>query len=256
MRKPTPIAAALLATTVLAAQGGLNFTSPDGNIEAHGADGRILTDFKQSVYRFEITGGGGKVHAIVHDQGLEFFSSRLEGVAVPDPTSKKAKALMLKRATASGGVRVIKTSDGNRTELAGATANFTGTAKAGSLTLGGGVKMTNLAAEKAQSLVATGSSAVATLATVGKKESPVRTATLRGPVSIDAIERNSRGGVDKVHATGSRLEIDNTVRPAKLSLVGNVRADSPQHGHFSGEVIVLRITDKGEVVSIEARTRS
>jgi hypothetical protein len=248
MKKPTLISAALLAAAAFATQGGLDFVSPDGNVEAHGAGGRMLLEGE--VYRFDIIGGTHKVHAMVHDQGLEFYSGRLQGVAVPDP--KKPKSMMLKRATASGGVQVIKSSESERSEITGTTATFSGTAASGSLTLAGPVKLTNVASAKSQRLTATGSSMIAALAAAGKKELPIRTASLRGPVTIDASERTRTGGLDTVHATGSRLDIDNTVKPAKLSLSGGVKVDSPQHGHFGGSTVILRVNERGEVVSIEA----
>jgi hypothetical protein len=251
MTKRIAILAAAM-TTALALPQGLSYSSATGNIEVHGSGGRVIQDLKAGVWRFDVTGQGSKVHAVIRDEGLEFFADRVQGVAVPDP--KKPGSMNLKNATASGGVRVIKTATGTRTEMTGAVAKFAGSGKGGTLNLGGPVKLTNFSSANSQNLAASGSSAIATLAAGGKKDLPLKTATLLGPVVIDASERNSKGGVDTVHVTGSRLDIDNTVKPAKLKLTGGVRMTSPQYGHFTGSQIVMTVNERGEVVSVDLRS--
>ena len=257
MRNTSLLWVVSLAGLAMAAQQHLDYYSPTKNIEVHGTSGIInLASAGKAgmpdTYHFDIRGGGAKVHAFVHDEQLEFFADRVQG----DATTGQKGRNGLRKATASGGVRIVKSAGGARSEIIGSVANYKREATNANLDMNGPIKLTNFSPQNNRTLVATGSSAVATLGSAIVGSPPLRTATLKGPVAIDMSERVPNKGVSTVHARGNRLDIDNTTKPAKLTLSGGVTIDSPQFGHLSGvSQAILNLNEKGEITSIESNTR-
>lgn len=220
------------------------FTDPSKNVEVRGKSGTFSLEAGPT-YRFDLRSG---VRAIVRDQGLEFTAQRVQGV-----TAKSGAKGALKRATATGGVKVVKSSAGTRTELTGDTAIYALKGAVSSLDLSGPVRITQITAAKSESLLATGTSASAILAAGRSASEPMRSATLKGPVAIDATSRVAGGGVEKIHAKGSRLDVDNTTVPAKLVLSGAVEIHGKQYGDARGlSKVTMLLNSRREVVSIQA----
>lgn len=199
------------------------------------------------VYHFELTNPGGMVHAISKKQQIEFFAPRME----VDAASMKGKgADYIRSATATGGIRTIRTGAGGRAEMTGSVAKYAATDGKATLTIGGPVKMTN-SSPGGQGFVATGSSLVADLGNANSRMT-FQTATLNGPVHL-TIKRAASAGqqVTDLRISAHKMVLDQATKPATITLSGGVNGSGFASGMSVDSAlsrVVLTLNDSGEVV--------
>lgn len=199
------------------------------------------------VYHFELTNPGGQVHAISKKQQIEFFAPRMQ----VDAVSMKGKgADYIRTATATGGIRTIRTGTGGRAEMTGSVAKYVVTGGKATLTIGGPVKMTN-SSPGGQGFVATGSSLVADLGSASSKVI-FQTATLNGPVHL-TIKRAASGGQQETDLSISahKMVLDQASKPTTITLSGGVSGSGLASGMTVDSAlsrVVLTLDDSGEVI--------
>ncbi|HVT11613.1 MAG TPA: hypothetical protein VHE55_05055 [Fimbriimonadaceae bacterium] len=204
----------------------------------------VRTD--KSTYHFVLTNPGGVVHAISEKQHIEFMAPRMQVDAI-SVFGKDNEANAIRNATASGGIRAIRTGNGGRAEMTGSTAKYSADGAKASLRIGGPVKLTNTGTG-GHGFTATGSSLVADLGPSRTFE----TATLNGPVrlQIRQAEQSGQPGLDLVVAA-SKLLLDETSKPTTITLSGGVHINGVGSGMTAESTLsrlVLRLDDQGEVV--------
>lgn len=237
MRKLAPL---LLGLATLAVAQTPLYHDAAGNIAVYATSGRV--QIAKGRWTFDASSKAKPVHVVIRDQGLDFYAERVHGVI----TTKGGKSA-LDQATATGNVRFVKVGAGGRSELTGATATYAASGSLAKLTLTGGVRLTD--ARGKQSLVARATKATATLSPGAKASDPLRSATLEGSVVVDGRQRVSPTETKTLHVTARRMELDNTLDPAKLTLSGGVVATG-SFGRMSLSTAILTIDDRGEIVSI------
>src|SRR5437763_15921787 len=101
MRRISAIAASILITAA-AAQTGLQYREASGSLLMRWTE-FSLTQMPGGVFRFDLT---GNVYVASKTQGIEVWAPRVRADAI----SKKGKqADAIRRATATGGVRIVRT---------------------------------------------------------------------------------------------------------------------------------------------------
>lgn len=225
--------------TLAAAQTPL-YRDATGNVAVFATSGRVQID--KGHWVFDATSKGSPVHVMVRNQGVDFFADRVHGVI-----GTKGGQTQLDQATATGNVRFVKVGSGARSELLGAKAAYVASGTLAKLTATGGVRLTDSRGK--QSIVARAAKATATLSPGPRSVDPLRSATLEGSVVVDGRQRVSAAETKTLHVTALRMELDNTVNPAKLTLSGGVVATG-SFGRMTLSTAILTIDDQGEIVSI------
>lgn len=214
---------------------------------------------------FTFTFGGNPVSGYSRSQGLEFSAKTISGRAVSD----KSGGLLLRNATASGGVVV----DIERTEDAGtkiigklttSTATIDDPGSAATIKIPSAFTYTQTDTDKAEKRVITmngssGTVVVDTLKAISK--SPLRSANIVGRVKVVIKVTDLKDGkstTTDMEATGDRLTYDGNGRVMVLS--GNVVFDGSQNDNtgagFLGQMNADKLTvwfqgDKFEVKNIK-----
>lgn len=204
------------------------------------------------VYRFKLRSPGGKVYVESKKQGIELFAPAIDVDAV---SSRGKEADGIKTATATGGVRAIRTGSDGRSEITGKSASYTRLQAGAKLQVAGPVHLTNFAVAGQQTQDATGSSLVAMLSRTGE----VDTATLNGPVKIK-VRQAPQGGnkATDLNLTGDTMVLEQHGKPGKITLSGHVMlsglvAGNQFEGHYTR--VVLTLDQNGEVSSFEGVLR-
>jgi hypothetical protein len=148
----------------------------------------------------------------------------------------------LKRATASGGARIIQTASGRSSRLQSNTATYTAQGNGATVQANGAVRIVNVDQAKRETMTATGSRGTAKL----DPNSPrgISSATLDGPVRVEIVQ--SAGTGSKVVFTGNRMNLSGN----QVSLTGNVKASGAGASRFGNlsnvDSIVVTLNERGE----------
>ncbi len=155
----------------------------------------------------------------------------------------------LQKAVATGGVHAVKRSAAGTSNITAATGTYTAGVQISRLDLTGNVKIIDSTGKRVTTV--TGHSGYATLDLNAKGTgSGLRTASLSGPVRIDAVQQQTDGG--HIVATGNHLDIDNPAHTVTLSghvnVVGNQKSTLGElHG---ADRAVLMMNAQGQVASV------
>lgn len=212
-----------------------------------------LSKLPGPVYRFVLAVPGGQVYVSSKKQGVEFYAPKIVVNAI---SIKGKEADAIRDATATGGVRAIRTAANGKGEITGKSANYVVKGSSASLTVSGPVNLTGSQAG-AKNYVASGSSLNADLGS-GKSDQPFKTATLQGPVQI-RIHQAPQGKAQQgdLTVTGQRLVLDEASTPPTMTMIGNVHLHglggvTSVEGTFSR--IVIGLNKKGEAETFEGYT--
>ncbi len=251
VKRPFVLGIAVFVVASLAiGQGVFRYTDQAGALVVNAKSARF-TQAAGPVYKFTLSG-----NVVVDDktQGLKLSSQQVTLDAVPSKADSKKSEV--RKAIATGGVQVTKTvttpRGGRITKMTGSKGDYTNRTSDGLVNLSGPVTMTNLDSASQQSLVATGSTAVAIVEpkTTGKRGG-LRSATLTGSVKITVVQAPVGGkkGSTMV-ATGNRMVFDNLSTPPTITLSGNVNMEGRGPGSFGTmrgvSRAVLTLNDDGE----------
>lgn len=149
----------------------------------------------------------------------------------------------LQSATASGGVTVVQSAGGSSSTMSSSTATYTAQGKGALVQAKGSVRLKNLNTAKKETLIATGSSASATLNPNSKRG--MDRATLNGPVSVEVVQSSAQGS--RVIFTGQKLVLAGDT----VTLSGNVKASGAGASRFGNlsnvDSLVVQLNEKGEM---------
>ena len=153
------------------------------------------------------------------------------------------------KAVATGGVHAIKSGAGGNTDITASTGTYTSTGQSSKLTLTGSTKIVSRSSTGTTTV--TGGGGVANLdPSANGSGNGLRTATLTGPVRIEAVQQNTNGGT--ITATGSKLTIDNPAHTVTLSGGVNVTGNGQSTlGELRGaDRVVLVLNSQGQIASV------
>ncbi|MFI5387403.1 MAG: hypothetical protein ACHQ50_14940 [Fimbriimonadales bacterium] len=239
------IGIALIAGSFASQQGYFSYTDAKKSLTLRAKE-FSQTTLPGEVYRFEFSTPGGQVYVASKTQGIEIYAPRVEVDAVRF-LSKDMN--LIRAASASGGVRAIRSVRDMKTEMRGATAKYQATNPA-TLNVSGPVTLASFKGDRA-SFEAAGSSLTADLG--GPRSStPFQTAVLSGPVRIKIRQaaQGSRAPTD-MNVSARRLLVNMAVKPNTVTLTGNVHIAGLAGGGTVESAlaeVVLYLDDKGEVV--------
>lgn len=173
---------------------------------------------------------------------------QIEAPSVVCDANTKGKS-KIGKAVGTGGVHAIKRGGGGTTDITASIGTYVSGGQTARLDLKGAVRVISKTAKGSTTI--TGHDGFATLENGGKGPgNGLRTATLSGPVRIEAVQQNTNGGT--IVATGSRLELNNATHTVTLS--GNVNVTGNQKstlGELRGaDRAVLVLNDRGQIASV------
>jgi len=192
----------------------------------------------------------GSVRIASRKQSFVLTANRVVADAGPGKGSKAVDEI--KKATATGGVKLVQSADNVSTNLQCAIANYRLAGDAAIVDCQGSVRIQNFDVAKQQAIVATGGSGTATLDKKAKEGFGLREATLTHSVKVDVLDSTTKGG----HAifTGDKL----TMTPNRITLTGNVKAQGNGTARFAnlGKVdsIVVNLNDRKEMTSFSFKS--
>ncbi len=231
----------LLVASFAVAAGGFLYHDASGNMSLSAQSGSLVSG--ASIYTFHLRGG---VTASSRKDGLVITAMEVVGDALP-----AKQETHIRHAVATGGARVVKTSTSGTSTLSSMKADYTDRGRDALVVMTGGVRITSVLSAKRQSWVITGPSGEATLDPAGSKGKGLRSAIIDGGARVQLDQ--ATGG--SMVATGRRLVLDNSTKPATLTLTGSVRVQGGSGTGFgslqNAQRAVLRLNEKGEVVSTE-----
>lgn len=240
-------AAALLALAL--AQGRFTYKDPKGDLSVVASSAKGVKLGANGLV-FDVA---GSVVLVSAKQGI-----RLQAAAVRGETVQNAsKQTELRRAVATGGVRLVKTGTGQNTDIQGWRADMNGDV----VQVSGPVTIRNVEPTKRETMVATGSSCTATLEPGSKgSKGGIRSAILKGPVRVNIVQEARPGeGATHVIATGSQMRVDNAGTGRIVVLTGNAKVSfqgAQKLGDMSAGTITLLLNTKGEVIEAQTGGRS
>jgi hypothetical protein len=204
------------------------------------------------IYRFDLRVPGGLVNVVSKKEGIEFFAPHIVADLI---AIKNKEASGIRSATASGGMRAIRTATGARSEITGSSATYTATGSTPKIEVSGPVRLTD-SQGTTKSFVATGRRLRADFRKE-KSANPLSTADLDGPVQI-TIKQAARGKTPAADATvnGQHLRLNRTAKPATITITGDVkvRGVAGTTSVVSGlKEIILTLNDKDQVIRTEGK---
>lgn len=252
--KPWTLAVALTSAFAVA-QFTTTYRDRDRNLEAVGPGGGSVS-YKVNGPTVLVLRGSANERAKIRSkqQGLTITAAQMN--AVVHPARDKQTRSQIESLTASGGVNVLKdvVQNGARqsTELTASSATYGEAGKEGRLTLEGNVTIRNVNEARKQTSVVTGSGGIVMLDPDAVGNDALRTATLRGPVKINVVEAPGQPGTapNNFVASGDRIVFDNTAKPAKVTLSGNVKIAGTGQQDFQTEgatQATILLNERGEM---------
>jgi hypothetical protein len=217
------------------------------------SNGLLVTQGDKGLLHFDLQGG---VRIASKDQGVSLSAARVLADTVPVKGTLKMKKTQVKSATATTGVVIEQLAGGQgnkRTTIRANKAVYTAQGDKGLVTLTGAVKIVSVDA-KDQTLTASGTSGIATLDPKAESSQGLRTATLRGPVTVTIQEVGRKG---QIVAKGDRLDVNRSLKPTTLTLTGHVTIQGQGEssmGTLAVKRAVFTLNDKGEFQTFRAET--
>lgn len=197
-----------------------------------------LIDHSEKLLKFTLV---GNVDVVSASQSVKIDADSIQFNAKPNP--KDSKAFVMETATATGHVIFVKTATsptGKRTtRIDGSKGNYIAGTSESTVRMAGPMKIETLDERQRPTMVATGSSGVASV-TTGKQsdmEDALRVATMEGPVQMDISQVDAKTGkLTKVHATSDRMVFENLTSGRKVTLIGsvNIKGIEGEVGELSG----------------------
>ena len=200
------------------------------------------------LYRFNLKSPGGNVYIASKKQGIEVYAPKidLDAIAV---LSKEVNTI--KTATASGGVRAVRSAPDGRSDFKGGTAKYTMQGARATLAISGPVRMTNFSSANQRSFDATGSSLMAEM----DKGGSMTTAILNGPVTLKIKQAaNGKNKASDLTVTAQKMVLAQRKSGGTLTLTGNVRPSGLLGGltfEGSSSRIVMTLNMFYEVVKVD-----
>lgn len=199
------------------------------------------------IYRFNLKSPGSKVYVASKQQGIELYAPVIDVDAL---ALKSREVNTVKTATATGGIRAIRTALDGRSDITGKTGKYAMARDGGTLKVAGPVRIINFSRKDQRTLDATGSSLVVNL----NGEGAMNDATLEGPVSIK-VRQPARGGREAGYmtVTGQRMVLAQTTKSGTVTITGNVRMNGVSGGFTFDNVfkrLVLVLDSNYEITNI------
>jgi hypothetical protein len=192
----------------------------------------------------------GKVNLLSKKEKVSLTASQVKADIASGKDAKRASSI--RRAVATGGVVIVQTAESQTAKLNSSTATYKALGAKGQVDARGAVRIETVNSQKKQTLVATGSSAIAILNKSSKKG--IESATLNGPVRVQIVQ--SAGESSTIVFTGNKL----TLAGNQVTLTGNVRASGQGAARFGNlgnvDSVVAMLNDKGELTSFKFRSGS
>ncbi len=189
-------------------------------------------------------------------QGVTISSDRLNFEAVPDP--KTPKNYIVRHAVATGKVivdKVVQSSTGKQTtHLEGPKADYAAGATESIVKMSGPMKITSLDEGQHETMVATGSSGLASLEpfTQSSQGNGLRKASLEGPVKMVLTQIDSKTNKPSVVTTTSdHVDLENLGTRRKMTLTGHVHIVGDAVGEFQKYNLMILILDKNGYLQVD-----
>lgn len=190
----------------------------------------------------------GDVLVVSVTQGISMQADTIQFNAKPNP--KDTKAYLLDTASAQGHVVVEKTvasASGKRvTRIEGPKGDFVAGTTTSVVNMTGPTKIQTFDEAQHPTMVATGTSAVASLepSKQSNVEDALKEATLEGPAHLDLSQFDAKSKKQSViHASSDRMILQIQPGGKKVTLIGNVHMTGDQ-GELSGAQQVVFVVDK------------
>ncbi len=232
-------------------KGDVTVMANSGGAEFVGADFKTI--------RFTVS---GNVAVASRSEGIGATAVRMTGVVEPNPAQKGE--MRLDELEATGGVTIIRTRTATvagkavtgRTDAKGDRATYkAGASSSGIATLtGNAVIIDELGARKVNLL---GNAGTVNFSTAQRGNSALKSATLTGNVRVKVTQVSSTGVPSIFNASGDRLDYVNGGSSGTVTLVGDVKLDSPGESGWTVEDIrrlVLTLNAKGELAGVQTST--
>jgi hypothetical protein len=218
--RTTALALFAAVAALAAAQPALTYRDAGGNMTLRNYRS-FSFNFPGEIIQFDLRGSGNQpVQGSWQAQGLEIAAARLQGEVLARSPQGGSQIRTL---TATGNVRAVKTAGAVRTEVTGAVATFRSQAQGASVDLRGPVRIVHRNAQNRQTAIVTGASGTVGLGAT--RNVGVRNATLSGNVRIEVLQAPRAGQREsRMIVTGNQLTLNNTARPATMTLTGNITA--------------------------------
>jgi hypothetical protein len=193
-----------------------------------------------------------KVHLVLKGNPV-VVNSVADGLQIEAPSvvcdTNTRGAAKIGKAVGTGGVHSIKRGATGTTDITSSSGTYTSGTQSARLDLRGAVRIISKTVKGSTTI--TGHDGNAILANGAKGPgSGLRTASLLGPVRVESVQQNTKGGT--IVATGSRLLLDNAAHT--VTLIGNVNVTGNQQstlGELRGaDRAVLVLNDRGQIASV------
>jgi len=224
------------------------------------ASARQLFTYRDNSGSFRVTASSGlveqtstnKVHLVLRGKPVVVNSVedglQIEAPSVVCDTTTSGKS-RISKVVGTGNIRAIKKTPNGSTTITASSGTYTSGTQAGRLDLKGSVRLVSASARSTTTVTGNGGYALLESGSRGAG-SGLRSASLSGPVRIEAVQQNTNGGT--IVATGSKLDLDNKARTVTLSGDVNVTGNQKSTlGQLRGaDRAVLVLNERGQIASV------
>ena len=226
---------AVILPALIVAQSVFSYSDAKGDLSIRAKDGQGA--LSTTGYEFDLM---GSVTITSKQRQFVLTASRVKASIVKSAGSESPNEL--KKATASGGTRIVQTASGKSSRLQANTATYTTQGSGATVQASGSVRIVNIDQNKRETMTATGSSGTARLDP--KSPRGISAATLNGPVRVEIVQ--SGGTASRVVFTGSKM----TLSGSQVSLTGNVKASGAGASRFGNlsnvDSVTVTLNERGE----------